>query len=310
MASSSAIPTAFLILSDTHDIEFDTFTKDVWPAQRKQEPRIDVVLHCGDMTRAGGISSFKKALKMMGSIEAELKLVTAGNHDLELDKHYWSTYRDEYGNAEDPADHDEAVKVMKGSLAAEAGVTFLDEGTCSFTLKSGATLKVYASPYTPAFFDWAFMYGENEDRLNLPDEARSGIKIFGPRPVPDGVDIIMTHGRPRGILDQIPQGNVGCDKLLRAIKRVKPIMHCFGHIHGAYGLEIVEWEKPAENRDADMSTRSPMEVEYSATGERELVRWQGRRGEQTLAVNAAIEKEPGKPPNAPWLVTLDLPRMR
>jgi hypothetical protein len=33
----------------------------------------------------GGLSEHKRALKMLGSIDAELKLVIAGNHDLPLD---------------------------------------------------------------------------------------------------------------------------------------------------------------------------------------------------------------------------------
>lgn len=36
----------------------------------------------------GGVSSSRKALEMLGCIDAELKLVISGNHDLELDTSY------------------------------------------------------------------------------------------------------------------------------------------------------------------------------------------------------------------------------
>lgn len=197
---------------------------------------------------------------------------------------------------------------MKGSLAAEDGVPYLDEGTYSFDLRNGARFTLYASPYTPAFSDWAFAYGENEDRFNPPPGGPSGITLLGRNPIPDGVDIVMTHGPPKGVWDRCAQGSLGCEKLARAIKRVKPIVPCFGHIQGGHGLEIMEWRSAAAKKGSDKTTRSPLEVEYSGVGKIESVSWLGKRGEQTLVVNAAIETEIGKPPNAPWLVTLDLPR--
>ncbi|KAI4250399.1 MAG: hypothetical protein LQ352_005341 [Teloschistes flavicans] len=306
MASSTFIRTTFLVLSDTHDIDLDTFTKDVWPAQRDQLPKIDVVLHCGDLTQVGGGSSFKKALKVLGSINADKKLVIAGNYDLELDQQYWTTYRDEDGNTEDPEDHDEAVAIMKGQTATEAGVLFLDEGTHTYNLQNGAKLALYASPYTPSFGDWAFPYSDTEDRFNAVDATPPNA-----RAMPDHVDIVMTHGPPKGILDLCPQGNVGCDKLLQAIRRVKPIMHCFGHIHEGHGLEVLDWKTPNAQDKAlpiERTSGDHVEIEYSAEGNSRSVGWNGRKGDSTLAVNASIETERGKPPNAPWLITLNLPR--
>ena len=100
---------------------------------------------------------------MLGSIDAELNLVIPGNHDLELDKSFWQAQRDGDGTPEDPRDHDLAVEAMTGPLATEMGVSYLNEGTHAFTLKSGAKFKIYVSPYTPAFRDWAFAYEHNED---------------------------------------------------------------------------------------------------------------------------------------------------
>ena len=69
-------------MSDTHNFEFN----DASPQPLTQPtPRADVLLHCGDLRQVGGISDFQKAIKMLGSIHAELKLVIAGNHDMELD---------------------------------------------------------------------------------------------------------------------------------------------------------------------------------------------------------------------------------
>ena len=162
MAESSNIPTTFLILSDTHDFNFAETSEGSCPLQLPT-PTVDVLLHSGDLTQVGAVSSFKRALKMLGSMDAELKLVIAGNHDLELDQQYWEAQMDENGASEDPGDHELAMKILTGPLADESGVSFLNEGTHFFTLKSGASLRIYVSPYSPAFGNWAFAYQHHED---------------------------------------------------------------------------------------------------------------------------------------------------
>ena len=50
-------------------------------------------------------------------------------------------------------------------------------------------------------------------------------------------DILVTHGPPYGILDKAPGSDhhEGCLQLLVAVQRLKPMLHVFGHVHGAYG---------------------------------------------------------------------------
>ena len=313
MAGNSTIATRFLVLSDTHDFEF---TADISQPLQLPTPKADVLLHCGDLTQVGGISSFKRALKMLGSIDAELKLVIAGNHDLELDKAFWAAQRDEEGKPEDPEDHDLAVKAMTGPLAADAGVTFLTEGTHSFTLKTGAKFSIYVSPYTPAYCDWAFAYKHNEDRFNSPQQTANGVTSIAINPIPNDIDIVMTHGPPKGILDWCQQGNVGCPNLLQAVRRVKPLMHCFGHIHEGHGVEAIDW-KEKQQLIAESAQPAPRKneavhryFEDDSTGNPypEPFVWEEARGDRTLAVNASIMTEDYKPENAPWLISLNLPR--
>ncbi|MCJ1436329.1 hypothetical protein MMC27_005707 [Xylographa pallens] len=297
------IATTFLVISDTHNFEFGNTPGSPQPL-RLPAPKVDVLLHCGDLTEVGGVSSYEKAMKMLGSIDAELKLVIPGNHDLDLDKQYWEAHD------EDPEDHILAVDAMTGRLADEAGASYLIEGTHSFTLKSGAKFTIYVSPYTPAFYDWAFAYERNEDRYNGPHQVADAVTSIATEPLPDGVDIVMTHGPPKGILDSCPGGNVGCDSLLRAIRRAKPVMHCFGHIHECNGIEVIEWQKLAARNpsrsDVDAiqkySKWRPIENPYP-----QPFVWKHGHGERTLAVNAAIMTVEYKPENAPWLISLDLP---
>ena len=87
-------------------------------------------------------------------------------------------------------------------------------------------LRFYGSPYTPRFFDWAF----NQDRG--PVSAARWAKI------PAGIDVLITHGPPFGILDRNHLGLfTGCRDLLDAVQRVRPRLHVFGHIHEGAGMQ-------------------------------------------------------------------------
>ena len=86
-------------------------------------------------------------------------------------------------------------------------------------------ISIYGSPWQPRFFDWAF----NVDR----GEALAAIWSK----IPEGIDVLVTHGPPFEILDQVPSGEcVGCEDLLRRIEVVRPKLHVFGHIHEGYGV--------------------------------------------------------------------------
>ncbi|KAG9659098.1 Metallo-dependent phosphatase, partial [Aureobasidium melanogenum] len=278
----STINTSFLIISDTHGLDIHENTAHDF---RLPLPKVDVLLHCGDLTQVGGHGTFRNALKMLGEIDAELKLVIAGNHDLELDKDYWLTHLDE-DSGDEPEEHDQAIAIMKGPLAKEAGVTYLEEGTHAFTLSNGASFSIFVSPYSPAFGDWAFGAAPSEDRFaNLEDR----------------VDILMTHGPPKNILDSCPQGNVGCEHTLNALRRTKPMLHCFGHIHEGYGAQTVVWKDKDTNTDT--VTAKPASIKKTD-------RWntvcKNKDNGETLAINASIQGENGAFCNTPWLVSLPL----
>lgn len=89
-------------------------------------------------------------------------------------------------------------------------------------------LRVWGSPWQPWFYDWAF---------NLPrgEALRAKWEL-----IPSGIDVLVTHGPPMGVLDRTVVGeDVGCEELRDAIAIVKPRLHVFGHIHEAYGARRV-----------------------------------------------------------------------
>jgi Icc-related predicted phosphoesterase len=93
---------------------------------------------------------------------------------------------------------------------------------------SGVTINgvsYWGSPYTPEFLDWAFMYPRGVAARKYWDQ------------IPEGLDVLITHGPPFGILDQVTPGgeHLGCAELLKAVEAKKPKVHIFGHIHGGAG---------------------------------------------------------------------------
>lgn len=292
----------FLILSDTHSAEL---ASDL--------PDCDVLLHCGDLTEHGSSQSIIEALQDLGKIRAELKLVIAGNHEISLDQAY---YLSQGGSPSEVERARNSIAPSPSSEAQAQGVTFLEEGTHTFTLSSGASFKLYASPYTPGYGTSGFQYASNEDRYNPPGTAPLWAKSVGTESsiIPADVDIVMTHGLPKYVLDSAIDGqSAGCEHLRRAIERVRPKLHCFGHLHEGYGAQGLEYvEKSIDVGGTD--TIVPLAKEWVGRNQAKRKGFATlppgsqdnfREGKQTLCINAAMEGEKGVLQNVPWMVYLD-----
>jgi hypothetical protein len=302
------ILTRILILSDTHGMKF--------PLPQKpfgfSPPKVDIVLHCGDLTRAKNQShkAYEGAIDTLAAFPAELKLVIAGNHDIALDAKEWvarggrSTF------------HQDMVLLMTGAKARAAGIIYLSEGMYSFTLKSGAKLSVYATPYTPLYSSSAFKYEVKADRFNVPDHIPESVGSISvaETPVPDwpAVDIMMTHGPAFGILDICKTGtNAGCENMRRALERARPRLHCFGHVHEGYGAEIFDWDNRTSRVLVDEADSKSKGGKKNSRGSvyPAALKCDVEFGRETIMINAAIVERHHLVQNnkLPWVIELDLP---
>ena len=113
-------------------------------------------------------------------------------------------------------------------------------------------IKFWGSPVQPEFGRWAF------NRARTLSEANyKFIKEIKPHwdMISEDTDVLITHGPPYGaprpdrsppygVLDEVmyvgrnPERNVGCQKLMEKIQKIKPKLHVFGHIHEARGVHI------------------------------------------------------------------------
>ncbi|CAK1358831.1 hypothetical protein CB0940_02211 [Cercospora beticola] len=319
---ASLVNTRILILSDTHG---DALKRIVTTSA-------DVAIHCGDLTEESKLDEFVAAIQLLKGIDAPLKLVIAGNHDFTLDDRAYERHLAEA----DPSIDSDLMSRTYGELGAarrlfeaadvrEAGIVYLTEGTHSLTLKNGARLTVYASPYTASVSTgWGSTYNPRDPAQEHKWD------------IPETVDIAVTHGPAKGVLDYTDsRTRAGSASLFAAIARAKPRVHCFGHIHEAWGAKKVTWrselsEEPSHFTDIDqdeselieslatlrkgkfdseddIARKTAKRSEYEARGSCG-VSTEIRKGEQTLFVNAAFEGSEEGDQHLPWLVELNLPK--
>lgn len=172
-------------------------------------PPGDVLVHAGDITQRGESAAIQDFVRWFGAQHFKHKIFIAGNHD------FWA--------------EQEPEKMQ--DLAHEAGVHYL----CG----SGVTLDgvhFWGSPCTPQFMDWAFMLADHRAALNHW------------RQIPDNTDVLITHGPPHDVLDELDMTNdfvdsstshrrVGCTELIKRVRQLATPLHIFGHIHEGYGIQ-------------------------------------------------------------------------
>ncbi|KAL8697652.1 MAG: hypothetical protein Q9224_002202 [Gallowayella concinna] len=289
---TKTVKTRFCIISDTHTAELWPFD-DTSHAYRDPLPSADVLLHAGDITNFGYIHEYETMVDLLSKADAQLKIVIAGNHDVTLDEEYYESTGKRRFHRNIGEDLTEIKELWTGEKARKAGIVYLEEGIRTFTLTNGARFTIYTSPYQPEFCDWAFPYYRNEDRFN------PGAK----NPIPDWphIDIMLTHGPPAGVLDETNMGDqVGCEHLMRAVRRCRPRLHCFGHIHEGWGAQRTTWAQNCSNlltadRSQMLNDRC-VYVDLTKDGNEPLAGF----GEETLFVNAAIMNLNYESANAPW----------
>lgn len=175
---------------------------------RPQLPDGDILIHAGDLTQSGTQEELEAQIEWLHSQPHRFKVAIAGNHELCLDP-------------KAPARNPTKPINWKSIRYLENSSTILDFG-------DRRRVKIFGSPYTPRHGNWAFQYPRAE---NVWDDIR----------IPEDIDILITHGPPNTHLDL---GRYGC-KFLRSClwsMRRRPLLHVFGHIHGAYGKETLCWD--------------------------------------------------------------------
>lgn len=176
----------FVAISDTHGQH-----------AKVRLPAGDVIIHAGDISKRGKEEEIQDFLNWFKDLPYKHKIFIAGNHDFYFER---------------------KSRLEINNIIPE-GVIYLND---SGVIING--IKIWGSPITPTFFNWAF----NRDRG--ADIAHHWEMI------PADTQVLITHGPPYQILDTVMDGTpVGCEDLLKTINQMKIKAHVFGHIHEGYG---------------------------------------------------------------------------
>lgn len=170
----------------------------------------DMIICAGDISGRGYAHEVENFFVWFSALPYKYKIMIAGNHDFLFEQY-----------------PEKAKEMMPDNIIYLEDSSVVIEG-----------LKIYGSPITPFFYNWAF------NRFRGDDIKKHWDKID------IDTNILVTHGPPFGILDFVPNGrfqphnpsdNVGCADLRERIKELKDLkVHIFGHIHEEYGDETVD----------------------------------------------------------------------
>lgn len=163
-------------------------------------PQGDLLIHCGDWTYTGQQHEMIAFGNHLRKLKHPHKLLIPGNHDLTMDPLHENYHVD----AIKWINTDSTVTIAINEPVHILGLNIL---CCSMIPKVGR---------------WAFGY----DDLVKHD--------FYGQYLDKKIDILVTHGPPRGILDE--DAHYGCLELRAFVEAVKPKYHLFGHCHGNYDI--------------------------------------------------------------------------
>jgi Icc-related predicted phosphoesterase len=161
---------------------------------------VDLVIFSGDCSNSSdsavNVNQVKSFIDWFTELPIREKIFVAGNHDVSIER-----------------------KLVEPSDLLSRDIVYLENDS---TVIGG--LKIWGSPYTPCFgHNWSWNMARN--KLN---------RVWGL--IPDDVDVIITHGPPKGILDLSYDESsrleyCGCSSLKKRIFKLNPKLCCFGHIH-------------------------------------------------------------------------------
>ena len=105
-------------------------------------------------------------------------------------------------------------------------------------------LRFWGSPFTPRYGDWSYM--RDRGTINRIWET-----------IPEGIDVLITHGPPYGVLDATYDHHnkvelVGCSALAKRVTKVEPRLMMFGHVHSTKDI-----------RNAGMRTIADYRTQFS-----------------------------------------------
>jgi len=163
-------------------------------------PDGDIVICSGDISNVGEISDIQRFLDWYQKLPHTYKILTPGNHDWGFEKN----------------------ELLCSDMCKERGIIYLNDSGYKIN-----GIKIWGTASQKPFCNWAFNHSDSK-RLYIYDM------------IPSDTNILITHGPPYGILDDLHRENLGDRILLNKINTLKELKAMvFGHIHNGRGTKRI-----------------------------------------------------------------------
>lgn len=184
-------------------------------------PGGNLLILAGDYTASGTLNQWAAFFEWLKRQPYDKKILIAGNHD--------NLFESGFPKNQKEAD---SLKEVQSFLIEQNEIEIPDcEYLCdSVTEYKG--IKIWGTPWTPWF------HGVHPKCKYFMDTEKYLERKF--TLIPEGIDILITHGPMRNVLDSnINQIACGSTSLREHIDRAKPNFHIFGHVHEQGGNQIM-----------------------------------------------------------------------
>lgn len=197
-------------------------------------PEGDILIHAGDISDRGETWQVESFLHWFSAQPHTYKVFIAGNHDFLAERN----------------------SILFRELIPDNVIYLNDEGT------EIEGIKIWGSPVSPWFYDWAFNRQRGEEIKRHWDL------------IPKETDILITHGPVYGIRDlTFDRQKVGCEELCKRIWEIHPSLHICGHIHEAYGV--------SEANGITFVNASILDLEYQVAHSPVVIDWESTSPQKT-----------------------------
>jgi Icc-related predicted phosphoesterase len=172
-------------------------------------PECDMIIFAGDMSKGGTKPEIEDFFDWFSSLDILYKVAICGNHDM------W--FNPECDRSKSRGINQDGVDPR--SIVPENVIYLQHE---HITIEG---IKIFGSPYSPEFHNWAFNLKRGKESAEKWDE------------IDVDSDIVIIHGPANGVLDMTYQYiYAGCEELIKTLEIIRPKIFCSGHIHEAYGI--------------------------------------------------------------------------
>ncbi len=181
----------------------------------------DLLIICGDLTARDTLKELEKFYNWLLDQKYKNKIFIGGNHDKTL-----QTYGESY-------DWD-----LSGvNYLSDSGTEIVYYPPLNKDIENPyherKILKVWGSPWTLKF------PGQNPKAMAFTCDTEEQLEEKW-KMIPDDTNILITHSPPFDIFDKtITNKLAGSPSLLSRSLEIKPLIHCFGHVHEKGGSKMM-----------------------------------------------------------------------